>query len=97
MSRKVIRKSEIICKKVVAHLCSRVSLAGHNYVAVRGYFAAGTGTSRPMCYLESNKSRGGEVSRKVIKRKKEIICKTNAAHLCSRVTPTGPNYIAVRG
>ena len=57
-------------KEYVAQLCSRVSPAGHNYVAVREDFADGTGSSRSMCYLERNASRGGEVSRKVIKRKK---------------------------
>ena len=46
-----------------------------NDVAVREDFAGGTGTSRSLCYLERNTSRGGEVSRKVVNRKNEIICK----------------------
>ena len=71
MSRKVIkRKNEIISKTNAAHLCSRVSPAGHNGVAVHEDFAGGTGTSRSLCYLERNTSRGEEVSRKVVNRKK---------------------------
>ena len=76
MSRKVIkRKNEIICKTNAAHLCSRASPAGHSGVAVREDFAGGTGTSRSLCHLERNTSRGEEVSRKVVNRKNEIICK----------------------
>ena len=45
----------------------------------------------------SREKKNGMQKQKQIKEKNETICKTNAAHLCSCVTPTGPNYITVRG
>ena len=97
MSRKGIRKMKSFAKKRGSPLKPHQPRWTQNYVAVSEDFADGIGTSRSIWYPERNTSREGEVSRKVIKRKNEIICKKNVAHLCSRVTPTGPNYAAVRG
>ena len=79
----------------MSHLFGRMDPVGCTCTAVCGGFAAGT--CRSMCYLERNTSRGEDVSRKVIKRKNEIICKTYVSHLCSHVTRTGPNCVTVRG
>ena len=77
----------------MSHLVGHIGPVGCTYTAVRWGFAAGT--SRSMCYLDRNTSRGGEVSRKVI-RKNEGICKKYVAHLCSRVSPAGHIYVAGR-
>ena len=37
------------------------------------------------------------MSRKVIKRKNEMICKTYVSHLCSHVTRTGPSTLQSAG
>ena len=97
MSRKVTRKKmKSFAKKYVAHLCSRVSSTGYNYVAVHEYLI-GTRTSRSMCYLERNTSRGGEVSRKVIKIKNEIICKIMWLTSAAASPPLDPTTLRSAG
>ena len=76
----------------VSHLFRRIGPIGCSCTAVRWCFAVVT--SRSMCYLDRNTRSGGGVSGKVI-RKNEIIRKNIVAHLCSRVSFAGHNYVAV--
>ena len=81
--------------KKLSHLFGRMGPVGCTRTAVRGGFAAGT--SRSMCYLKRNTSRGEEVSRKVIKRKHEIICKTHLKKIGgSPLQPRQPCWTQLR-